>query len=130
MGSVSTSSFSIGQLLRAIKRLPSDAVTEYPGKGYTTQKEHWIGWLSEYQGTGAYGREPSVSRSAEYAYNHIVEWRMLTWLAGAAGVPRSKVLRARRAAEGSTSMQAGAAAVRKLIPWTEIEVLLRTALPR
>ena len=38
---------------------------------YATQKEHWLGWLSEYNGPGYYGRKSS-HRSAEFVYNHIV----------------------------------------------------------
>src|ERR1700680_3404466 len=44
------------------------------GVWYRSQQEHWLGWLSEYDGPGAYGRKTSVVRSAEFAYNHVV-WR-------------------------------------------------------
>jgi hypothetical protein len=46
---------------------------------YTTQKEHWLGWLSEYNGPGYYGRKNSC-RSAEFVYNHIVCPPMVLWL--------------------------------------------------
>jgi hypothetical protein len=36
---------------------------------YSTQKEHWLGWLKEYDGPGYYGRKKR-HRSAEFAYNH------------------------------------------------------------
>jgi hypothetical protein len=39
------------------------------GAWYTTQKEHWLGWLSEYCGPGYYGRK-NWQRSAEFVYNH------------------------------------------------------------
>jgi hypothetical protein len=41
------------------------------GVWYTSQKEHWLGWLSEYDGPGAYGRKRWMGRSAEFVYNHI-----------------------------------------------------------
>jgi hypothetical protein len=56
---------------------------------YKSQKEHWLGWLSEYDGPGFYGRKTNGSRSAEYAYNHIVCPPMVLWLAEASGVEKS-----------------------------------------
>jgi hypothetical protein len=73
---------------------------------YKSQKDHWLGWLSEYDGPGFYGRKTG-SRTAEYAYNHIVCPPMVLWLSEASGVDkslvpqpsaqRSKLLRACRA---------------------------------
>jgi len=42
------------------------------GVWYTSQKEHWLGWLSEYNGPGAYDRKIWRGRSAKFAYNHPV----------------------------------------------------------
>src|SRR5664280_1461296 len=47
---------------------------------YKSQKEHWLGWLSEYAGPGFYGRKAIGSRSAQYAYNHVVCPPMVLWL--------------------------------------------------
>jgi hypothetical protein len=57
---------------QAIRRLPADDPVVDPKKWYTTQKQHWVGWLGEYQGPGFYGRRTGSRRDAEYAYNHIV----------------------------------------------------------
>jgi len=48
------------------------------------QKEHWLGWLGAHHGPGAYGRKSNAKRNAMYAYNHIVEFKMLLWLMEAA----------------------------------------------
>src|SRR5712691_3569246 len=45
---------SIGRFIRAIKQLPSDRPVEDRRKWYKTQKEHWLGWLGDYHGPGAY----------------------------------------------------------------------------
>ena len=84
---------SIKQFFFAIYDLPSDKPKDTPGKWYKTQKEHWLGWLGEYKGPGAYGRKGGKDQGAEYAYNHIVEYRMLLWLIEAAGV-ESKLVKA------------------------------------
>jgi hypothetical protein len=64
---------------------------------YTTQHEHWLGWLKEYDGPGAYGRKGS-EYSAEYAYNHIVNPQMLVYLAEAIGIADKVVRKAAKAA--------------------------------
>jgi hypothetical protein len=91
---------------------------------YTSQKQHWLGWLSEYSGPGYYGRKNSC-RSAEFVYNHIVCPPMVLWLAEASGVPKVKVADAKRAAlSSSPQLQAQSAAIRRIIPWEMIEVRL------
>ena len=45
---------SIKELIQVFRRLPEDRRQNYPGKWYKKQKEHWLGWLSEYDGLGAY----------------------------------------------------------------------------
>ena len=87
---------------------------------YTSQKQHWLGWLSEYQGSGYYGRK-NFHRSAEFVYNHIVCPPMVLWLAEAAGVGKVKVAEAKGAALSSSTLQAQSAAIRRIIPWEMIE---------
>jgi hypothetical protein len=88
---------------------------------YKSQKEHWLGWLSEYGGSGYYGRKDS-HRSAEFVYNHIVCSPMVLWLAEASGIPNASVAKARQAAlSASPQFQAQSAAIRKIIPWEMIE---------
>jgi hypothetical protein len=107
----------IVQFRRAIRRLPSDEPRDDPNVWYKTQKEHWLGWLKEYGGPGAYGRIPGQERDARFAYNHIVNHQMLLWIIDAAGVGSDLVKAARRAAEKNDSMMAKSAAIRKLVPW-------------
>lgn len=91
---------------------------------YTSQKEHWIGWLSKYGGPGAYGRKNS-NRSAEFIYNHIVCPPMVLWLTEAVGFPRVRVIKAKQAAlSASPHFSAQCAAIRRIIPWQAIETRL------
>jgi hypothetical protein len=118
-------SVTINQFIRAIRGLPSDEPPRIdPLKWYTTQKEHWLGWLGEYHSPGAYGRKSDAKRDASYAYNHIVEAKMLLWLIEAAGVRRELVSAARRACIVASSLQQKSAVIRKHVLWDEIETLL------
>lgn len=58
---------SIAEFMRIIQKLPSDQPRIQPGVWYTTQKQHWLGWLSEYDGPGAYGRRSGQNRDAKFA---------------------------------------------------------------
>lgn len=108
----------VRKLLAAIRKLAADKPVHNPKKRYLTQHEHWIGWLSEYGGPGAYGRDATVKRDAKFAYNHIVEPEMLLYLATAAGVDPLQLAAARKAAyEGRTLMQK-AGAIRRQLPWS------------
>ena len=84
---------------------------------YRSQKEHWLGWLGEYEGRGAYGRK-NWHRSAQFIYNHIGCPAMLVWLAEASGLPRKQVSRAIASALRSRSnFPAECAAPRPAIAW-------------
>lgn len=92
------------------------------GVWYTTQKEHWLGWLSEYDGPGAYGRKAQSGRTAEFVYNHINCPPMLLWLAEAAEVSKRDVLTAKRSAlSARPSRGTHCAVIRRAIPWPMIE---------
>ncbi|WP_372716697.1 hypothetical protein [Immundisolibacter sp.] len=111
-------------MLTAIGDLPADSPVDDPKKWYLTQQEHWMGWLSEYDGPGAYGRQTRVARDAKFAYNHTVEPKMLLYLAGAAGVERELIAAANRAfTQGRTLMQK-AGAIRAIVPWETVAVAL------
>jgi hypothetical protein len=115
---------SIKQFFFAIYDLPSDKPKDTPGKWYKTQKEHWLGWLGEYKGPGAYGRKGGKDQGAEYAYNHIVEYRMLLWLIEAAGVEAKLVKAAKSVVDEEKSMHANSAAIRKIVPWEMLASML------
>ena len=114
----------MAQLLRAIRRLPADASVVDPKKWYLTQKQHWIGWLGEYHTPGAYGRLAGGKRDARYAYNHIVEPKMLLWLIDAAGIPDATLRKAKKAAGQGKTMMAQSAAIRRLVGWDEVASFL------
>lgn len=117
-------SISVKLLLSTIRRLPPDAPVKNPKKWYLTQKEHWIGWLTEYNGPGAYGRQTGVERDAEYAYNHVVQPELLLYLATASGVDGKLVESANRAFEKRTSLMQAAGAIRAIIPWGTVAAAL------
>ena len=88
---------------------------------YTSQKGHWLGWLSEYGGPGYYGRKNS-HRSAEFVYNHVVCPPMVLWLAEASGISKARVAKAKETAlSASPQLQAQSAAIRRVVPWKMIE---------
>lgn len=120
---------SIEWFIQAIRLLPSDepiADRQAGYNNYRTQKEHWLGWLDPKSGTGTYPRADAPGRTARYVYNHIVEPKMLLWLAVASGVSPELVSAARQGAEGASSLSAKSAAIRKCIPWPVVaEALLK-----
>lgn len=118
---------SVEWLVEAINALPSDDPVPHRTSGYneyTTQKAHWLGWLSPVAGTGSYPRRSGNERGARYVYNHIVEPKMLLWLIAAAGVRQELVDVVRATAASGAPMPTRAAAIRKLVPWVELEVAL------
>jgi len=110
-------SVSVKKFIQAIQKLPSDKPKDTPGKWYKTQKEHWLGWLNEYGGPGAYDRKGSQNQNAEFAYNHIVEYRMLLWIVEAAGVEAKLVKKSKAVINERKSLQVNSAAIRKIVPW-------------
>ena len=114
-----------GPLTDALERaMPAHAPT---ATWYSDQKEHWLGWLQQYDGPGAYGRKSWVGRDSQYVYNHIQCAQMLLWLAEASGVPRGDVRAASDAvlAAGPSSARR-CAALRRAIPWEAVEQALCT----
>ena len=115
---------SIAKFIRAIRALPSDEPRITRGKRYRTQKQHWLGWLGGYGGPGAHDRKGGENRDAQFAYNHVVEVKMLLWLIEAAGVPTELVKAARRASARGATLQQKSAGVRRHVPWPELEKAL------
>ena len=124
----STGTESVKWLLECIRQLPSDQPVPRATPGYnvyTTQKDHWIGWLDTTQGTGTYVRRTADDRGARYVYNHINEPKMLLWLITAAGL-RSEVTRAAaNAAECVQSLPKQCAVIRRQAPWLDVADALR-----
>lgn len=108
---------TIRELRSVIRRLAADEPISQPGVWYKTQKEHWLGWLKEYDGPGYYNRIPGRDRTAEYAYNHIVEPKMLLYLIHAAGADAGVIAAATHAAKSGKTMMAKSGAIRRVVPW-------------
>lgn len=87
---------------------------------YTSQGEHWQGWLGEYNGGGFYGRK-NHKRTAEFVYNHIMCPPMLIWLAETAGIDEILINKAVEVSLQSDKFQQQCKKVRKVIRWSDIE---------
>lgn len=110
------------------ERLQWEIARRHPHRAepwYRSQKQHWLGWLGEYDGPGFYGRS-RWDRPAKFVYNHIQCPPMLLWLAEASGLPRAQLLRAKAAALAVSDHNGpSTAAVRALLPWDMVEQSLR-----
>jgi hypothetical protein len=106
------------------KRLERDLAigASFSRAWYSSQKEHWLGWLVEYDGPGAYGRSNWANRSAEFVYNHIQCAPMLLWLAEALSVSTDRLQQASEAVKAAGARSASqCAALRIQLPWALIE---------
>jgi hypothetical protein len=118
---------SVKWLIDAIGALPSDdsVPPKTPGYNkYTTQKEHWLGWLNPAEKTGTYVRTSGDERGARNVYNRIVEPKMLLWLIAASGVRKDLADAARVAADIDAPLPTRSKAIRKHVPWTEVATAL------
>ena len=61
---------------------------------YKSQKEHWLGWLGDYDGPGFYQRKTHAGRDAKYIYNHIMCSPMLLYLPEALGLSTELIKKA------------------------------------
>ena len=122
---------SIEWLALAIARLPSDDPVLRGTQGYntyTTQKDHWLGWLNPTTGTGTYARTGGPNRDARDVYNRIVEPKLLFWLAEAADVHPNIRATAMTDASAKSKLASKSAAIRKHIPWPVLAEALRRKL--
>ena len=93
---------------------------------YENQREHWLGWLKEYDGPGYYGRE-NWEVDARSVYNRVGNPAMVLWLGEASGISTTIVKNAAADAmklRGSFPRQCGA--IRSLITWDMIEDRIKT----
>lgn len=118
---------SVEWLAQAIGRLPSDIPISARQQGYNnykTQKEHWLGWLDSASTTGTFPRKSGDAGGARRVYNLIGEPKMLLWLASAAGVQADLRRAARDASDQIKNLRSKCKAIRKHIPWSEIQTAL------
>ena len=113
----SSSPVSVGTLIRAIRRLPSDEPL--------MDREHWLGWLGEYHAQARTAERLLRNVTLSTTYNHTVEPKMLLWLIAAAGV-ESNIVKTARLAAGRVSMFPGkSASIRRHVPWSIVVTALR-----
>ena len=126
------------QLAKTIRKLsPDGETTKSLGRSlsikygsnpvwYKTQKEHWLGWLSEYESPGAYGRAKWGGRDASYIYNHIQCAPMLLWFAEAIGISRPILVTAKKAIVSAGKNGASqCSALKRVITWEMIDSQIR-----
>jgi hypothetical protein len=118
---------SVENLIEYINKLPSDDNVQVGTKGYnlySSQKDHWLGWLDSKSTSGTYQRKESPGRDAKFVYNHIMEPKMLLWLISASGLQIELVEQAKEASLNKKSMASSCAAIRKVAPWQILEMHL------
>jgi len=120
-------SYSIRELLTAVRRLPaempqSDRLFK---SGYQTHRDHWIGWLQEYDGPGFYGRS-SWDVDARSVYQRLNCGQMIVWLHEAAGESPVLIRTTIREMEarGNGRAQTEAKIARTYHPWDRAIALL------
>ena len=95
-----------------------------PGEHWwNSQHEHVIAWFNEIDGPGAYKRR-SRGLGAHHAYTHFQCASGLLWIAEAVHADPVVVQRAAEAAAGVGRPATQCAAIRRILPWQQIEALL------
>lgn len=115
----------------AIKQLPSDVPVSLKTQGYnqyTTQKDHWLGWLNPAAGTGSYPRRTGGHVSAKTVYNRIGEPKMLWWLASAAEVDQGLLDEAKTKVDTQKPLSSQCADFRKVVHWRTLVESLEQAI--
>lgn len=115
---------SIAEFRQKIRQLPSDEPRIRTGIWYLTQKEHWLGWLRDYNSPGAYGRKIISGRDAKFAYNHVVCPGLLLYLMKAANVKPALIEAATKADANGATLMGRVGAIRKIVPWSVIYAAL------
>jgi hypothetical protein len=109
---------SISQFLRVITQLPYDEPRVEQTGRKRSQQEHWLGWLSEYNTKGYYGRKPGMNRDAKFAYNHVVCPDLLIYLIRNAGFDPKTVEEAEKVFCSNATYMEKVGKIRKIVPWS------------
>ena len=133
------SHFHSQDLLRLLERqsIPTpntkqleDALKIGPGYGgawYSSQREHWLRWLTEYPTPGPYGRKTSERTLAQVVYSRVNCPPMVFWLAETVGVHTEALRVAHQAAIKAPINQASqAGAIRSKLPWELVFTHIKT----
>jgi len=110
-----------GEYSQKLEVHPLLAINRVPW--YKSQKEHWLGWLGDYDGPGFYQRKTHAGRDAKYIYNHIMCSPMLLYLPEALGVSIELIRNAYDDVikANSPKMAKQCAIVRSIIPFQVID---------
>jgi hypothetical protein len=81
-----------GTFSRKLEAHPLLAINRDPW--YKSQKEHWLGWLKDYDGPGFCQSKTHTGRDAKYICNHINCSPILLYLPEALGVPLELIQKA------------------------------------
>jgi len=117
-------SIRVSQFIKVIERLPSDEPKVRLGIWYTTQNQHWLGWLDNYNTVGAYGRKPGMNRDAKFAYNHVVCPELLLYLIKAINIPPDLIELAEQAYQSGMTEMEKSGKIRKIVSWSIIYVTI------
>jgi hypothetical protein len=119
-------SYTIPELLRAVRRLPATTPeSDRLSKGvYATHKDHWIGWLEEYDGPGYYSRS-NWDVDARTVYQRLNNGNMIVWINEAAGESPTRIrLTIAKMLQGGPRKQMMAMIARSFLPWERTAWLL------
>lgn len=119
--------YSIIDLLTAVRRLPAHMPQSdrLPFGDYQSHKDHWIGWLSEYNTEGAYGRTDTAVSDARTVYQRLNNDRIIIWLNEAAGeAPPIIATAIAMTSRCLGNKQAKAKIARQHLPWERAATLL------
>ena len=95
-------------------------------KKFDSQKAHMIAWFRSQQTTGAKGfTRLQANRSAQRAYNRLLNTGALIWIADALGEQEEALEAAVRQSEQKGDYRERCAAFREAVPWARIDELIR-----
>ena len=105
---------SIEHFIETIKKLPKHE-----------HREAWIRWLSDYDKAGPFKRQTGEKHSAKFVYNNLAFPEMLLWLIQSVGIEQGLIDMAESDSKQFENVRRKAAAIRKRVPWKDLERLLK-----
>ncbi|WP_170339676.1 hypothetical protein [Ruegeria arenilitoris] len=106
--------------------------SEYGRAWYANQKEHWIGWLADYEGPGAYVKVPNGNVAAENVYRRMVCTPAIFWLvvqSASIGRTATQALVTSILADPNAAMARHSAWIRRTVPWDSVQSALLNRAP-
>jgi len=121
-----TYSRRLGHHLKSIKSDSFSPTGKNQNQQNQSQKEHWLSWLSEYNGPGHYIRSIHSGIPARKIYNRAQNSAMVLYLPEALGVSKKLIKEAYENAlkTDAVSMSKQCGAIRKTIPWETVQAAI------